>query len=167
MRKQQWFIIGVLILAGGSLRAQTSTPIAPLPPPAPVVPSAPTPVITPVPQAAPATPAVGPAGKPYGPVRISGGVMAGLLLTRVNPVYPAEAKARGIGGTVVLHAIVGKNGTIVKLAAISGPDLLKQASLDAVSQWIYKPYLLNGEPMEVDTTITVNFNLNKPPPPQY
>jgi protein TonB len=61
---------------------------------------------------------------------------------------------------VVLHAIISKQGTITSLQAISGPDMLKGAALDAVRQWRYKPYLLNGEPTEVDTTITVNFNLN-------
>jgi periplasmic protein TonB len=61
---------------------------------------------------------------------------------------------------VVLHAIISKQGTITQLNAISGPDMLKGAATDAVRQWRYKPYLLNGEPTEVDTTITVNFNLN-------
>jgi len=65
-----------------------------------------------------------------------------------------------VGGTVVLHAIISQQGTITSLQAISGPDMLKGAALDAVRQWKYKPYLLNGDPTEVDTTITVNFNLN-------
>jgi protein TonB len=65
-----------------------------------------------------------------------------------------------VGGTVVLHAIISKTGTIEKLEAISGPDMLKGAATDAVRQWRYKPYLLNDGPTEVDTTITVNFNLN-------
>jgi protein TonB len=97
---------------------------------------------------------------PKGPARISGGVIAGNILTKTQPVYPPIAKAAHVGGTVVLHAIISKNGTIQSLQAVSGPDMLKGAALDAVRQWKYKPYLLNGEPTEVDTTITVNFNLN-------
>jgi protein TonB len=98
--------------------------------------------------------------KPTGPARISGGVIAGNILTKTQPVYPPIAKAAHVGGTVVLHAIISKTGAITSLQAVSGPDMLKGAALDAVKQWRYKPYLLNGEPTEVDTTITVNFNLN-------
>jgi protein TonB len=98
--------------------------------------------------------------KPTGPARISGGVMAGQILTKVQPVYPPIAKAAHVSGTVVLHAIISKTGSIENLSAISGPDMLKSAAIDAVRQWRYKPYLLNGEPTEVDTTITVNFNMN-------
>jgi protein TonB len=94
--------------------------------------------------------------------RISSGVMQGLLIAKVTPVYPAGAKENGIQGTVVLHAIIGKDGHVVKVDAISGPDELKDAALDAVRQWTYRPYLLNGEPTEVDTTIIVNFNLSPP-----
>jgi protein TonB len=79
---------------------------------------------------------------------------------KTTPVYPPIAKAAHVGGTVVLHAIIAKDGTIQSLSAVSGPDMLKGAALDAVRQWKYKPYLLNGDPTEVDTTITVNFNLN-------
>ena len=63
-------------------------------------------------------------------------------------------------GTVTLHAIISKTGTIESLQAISGPEMLKGAALEAVKTWRYKPYLLNGEPTEVDTTVIVNFNLN-------
>jgi protein TonB len=97
------------------------------------------------------------------PERIPGAVIAGNLVTHVNPVYPKEAKAKGIEGAVVLHVIIGKDGKIEKVEAISGPDLLRQASIDAISQWRYKPYLLNGEPTRIDTTVTANFNLNKSP----
>ena len=103
-----------------------------------------------------------PVVRSLGPVRISNGVMAGLILNKVPPHYPAEARAAGVGGTVVLHAIIGKDGTIEKLTVISGPALLQDAAVDAVKQWVYSPYLLNGVPTEVDTTIMVNFNLNKP-----
>jgi len=103
-----------------------------------------------------------PVVRSLGPARISGGVIAGNILTKVQPRYPAEAREAGVSGTVVMHAIIGKDGTIEKLTVISGPALLQDAAVDAVKQWTYRPYLLNGVPTEVDTTIMVNFNLNKP-----
>lgn len=106
-----------------------------------------------------------PQGPPIGPRRIASGVMQGQLLNKVQPVYPPSAKKDGIEGTVVLHAIIGKDGHIQKLQAISGPDELRDAALDAVGQWAYRPYLLNGEPAEVDTTVIVNFTLA--PRPTY
>ena len=63
-------------------------------------------------------------------------------------------------GTVTLHAIISKTGTIESLTAVSGPEMLKGAALDAVSHWRYKPYLLNGEPVAVETTVQVNFSLS-------
>jgi TonB family protein len=84
--------------------------------------------------------------------------MAGEIVTKVAPVYPPEAKAARIQGTVVLHAIIGKDGKIESLHVLSGPPELTQSAMDAVSQWVYKPYLLNGEPTEVDTTITVTYS---------
>lgn len=101
--------------------------------------------------------------RPLGPMRVSGGVMAGLILSKVNPVYPENAKANGIAGMVVMHAIIAKDGSIASLAVISGPEELRQASLDAVSQWLYKPFLLNGQPTEIDTTVNVNFTLGPGP----
>jgi protein TonB len=98
--------------------------------------------------------------KKSGPVRISGGVMAGQLVTRVQPTYPAIARSARLSGTVVLAAKISKTGTIEDLSVVSGPAMLTGAAIDAVKQWRYKPYMLNGEPTEVNTTITVNFNLN-------
>jgi protein TonB len=93
--------------------------------------------------------------------RIPGGAMAGHILNKVAPIYPVSDRQAHISGTVVLHAIIGRDGHIRYLRPISSPDTdLALASIDAVRQWTYKPYLLNGEPAEVDTTITVNFNLN-------
>ena len=103
--------------------------------------------------------------KPIGPARISGGVMAGQILSKVAPVYPPEAKAQHISGIVVLHALIARDGTIQNLTVISGTELLAQAAVTAVSQWTYKPYLLNGVPTEVDTTITVNFSMGDRQPP--
>ena len=91
--------------------------------------------------------------------RISGGVMAGQILTRVDPVYPQDAKDAHIGGSVVLHAIISREGLVKDLSVVSGTAVLRDAATDAVKQWTYKPYLLNGRPTEVDTTITVNFTL--------
>jgi len=95
--------------------------------------------------------------KPAGPVRVSSGVATGNLINKITPVYPAIAKAAHVQGQVVLHAIISKTGTIENLTVESGPPMLRQAAIDGVRQWRYKPYLLNGEPTEVDTTITVNF----------
>jgi TonB family protein len=91
-------------------------------------------------------------------VRISGGIAAGNILAKVAPVYPPDAKAAHISGTVVLHAIIGTDGKIQSLNVLSGPAELTQSAIDAVSQWVYKPYLLNGEPTAVETTITVNYS---------
>ncbi len=106
---------------------------------------------------------VQPAPRPRGPVRMSSGVVAGLKVGGDHPVYPADAKAQGISGSVVLHAIIGKDGHIESLVVVSGNELLAAAALDAVKTWTYRPYMLNGEPTEVDTTITVNFNLSEGP----
>jgi len=96
--------------------------------------------------------------KPPGPLHISSGVEAGNLLVKTVPVYPAIAQAAHITGTVVLRAIISKTGSIEDLTVESGPVLLRQAALDGVKRWRYKPFLLNGEPTDVDTTITVNFS---------
>jgi TonB family protein len=127
--------------------------------------AAPSPMASPQPAPQPAAqPAAQPQPAPRqtspAPVRVSGGVMAGQIVSKVNPVYPPDAKAAGISGTVVLHAIIGADGAVQNLAVVSGPPELQSSALDAVKQWIYKPYLLNGNPTEVETTITVNYSLN-------
>jgi periplasmic protein TonB len=85
-------------------------------------------------------------------------VIQGMAISQPKPLYPPIAKAAHVSGQVVLHAIISKQGTITQLTAISGPEMLKGAALDAVRTWRYKPYILNNEPTEVETTITVNFN---------
>src|SRR6202453_2771835 len=95
---------------------------------------------------------------PKGPARVSGGVVAGLKISGANPVYPPIARAAHVSGAVVLHAIISKSGTIENLEVISGPEMLRNAATEAVRNWRYKPYILNGDPTEVETTITVNFN---------
>jgi TonB family protein len=80
-------------------------------------------------------------------------------IVKVPPVYPLEAKAENVQGTVALHALISKLGTIEALQVISGPPMLRAAALDAVKKWKYRPHLVNGEPVEVETTISVNFSL--------
>jgi protein TonB len=92
-------------------------------------------------------------------INISAGVSAGLLLQRTQPIYPPIAKAARVSGTVVLQATISKQGTIENLKIVSGPAMLQQAAVDAVRQWRYRPYLLNNEPVEVDTTVNVIFTL--------
>lgn len=86
-------------------------------------------------------------------------VEAGQLIHRVAPIYPKAAKKHKISGTVLLHAVITKEGAVRDLAVISGPPELQQAAIDAVSQWTYKPYVLKGQAVEVETTIQVNFTL--------
>lgn len=92
-------------------------------------------------------------------VRVSPGVMAGQVVSKVAPVYPAEAREQGISGTVVLRAIINREGMVENLAVESGPEQLQNSAIDAVKHWVYKPFLLNGEPVEVETTINVNYSL--------
>ena len=92
-------------------------------------------------------------------VRVSAGVTSGLLVRKVNPTYPPLARQARISGTVVLRAVISKDGSIENLSLVSGHPMLAPAAIDAVKQWKYKPYLLNGEPVEVDTEVQVNFTL--------
>jgi TonB family protein len=92
-------------------------------------------------------------------VRVSGGVAERNLIRKIVPKYPQYAKENRIQGTVVLHAIIDKQGNVAELHTLSGHPLLAPTALEAVKQWRYKPYTLNGVPVEVETTITVNFNL--------
>ncbi|HEX3091272.1 MAG TPA: energy transducer TonB [Candidatus Angelobacter sp.] len=92
-----------------------------------------------------------------GPTRIVSHLSEAQLVNRVEPVYPHVAAVAGIQGQVKLHAIIARDGSIQSLNAISGHPLLVRAALDAVGQWRYRPYYLNGEAVEVETFITVNF----------
>jgi protein TonB len=94
-------------------------------------------------------------------IRQGGAVTAASLINRVQPNYPPLARQTRISGTVRLHAIISKDGTVQQLEVLSGHPLLVQAALDAVRQWRYRPTTLNGEPVEVDTTIDVIFSLNQ------
>jgi periplasmic protein TonB len=108
---------------------------------------------------------VGPAPPPPKPaqqrIRQGGQVQAAKLVNKVQPLYPPLARQTRISGTVRLHAIIAKNGTVEQLEVISGHPLLVQAALDAVRQWKYQATTLNGENVEVDTTIDVIFSLNQ------
>jgi protein TonB len=93
-------------------------------------------------------------------VRVSSGVAQGNLIHNVKPPYPPLARQARVQGMVVIQAVIGKDGTIQNLRVVSGHPMLAQAALEAVKQWRYKPYYLNGEPVDVDTTINVNFTLS-------
>ncbi len=99
-------------------------------------------------------------GKPSR-LRLGGEVQATKLLNKVQPAYPASAKSAGIQGTVILHAVIGMDGKPLSLRVMNSqadPELAR-AAVESVSQWRYRSTLLNGEPIEVDTTIMVNFSL--------
>jgi periplasmic protein TonB len=99
-----------------------------------------------------------PVAKPAAPkVRVSSGVAQGQLIYQVPPVYPVPARQANIQGTVVLQAVIGKDGTVKNVKALHGHSMLRQAAVNAVKQWRYKPFLLNGEPTEAEIQINVNF----------
>ncbi len=94
-------------------------------------------------------------------IRVSQGVEQGLLLSKRNPVYPRNAREARIQGTVVLQALISKEGKVTNLQEVSGPRELAPAAIDAVQQWLYRPYLNLGRPVEVDTQIQINFTLRE------
>lgn len=94
-------------------------------------------------------------------VRVSQGVSEGLLLHKVMPQYPPLARQARIQGKVVLQAVISKDGTIQNLQVVSGHPMLTAAAINAVKQWKYKPYVLNGQPVEVETNITVDFTMSQ------
>jgi protein TonB len=96
-----------------------------------------------------------------GPVPVSSGVVAAMLLRKTVPIYPAIPRAVGLQGTVTLQATISKSGTIENLRVVSGPPMLQQAAMDAVKTWVYRPYLLDGQPVEVETTVQVIFSLGR------
>jgi periplasmic protein TonB len=99
--------------------------------------------------------------RPAAPTRAirASSLLEGNLIRRVQPVYPPSARNARIQGSVVLSALISKQGTIENLQVLSGHPLLVQAAIEAVKQWRYRPYILNSEPVEVETQITVNFTL--------
>ncbi len=116
------------------------------------------PVPVPAPLVSPSADAV--QQDPNRTVKIAPGVMAGNKIGGSNPVYPPAAKEKHIQGAVVLHAIIDKTGHVEAIQVVSSPDdQLSKSAVEAVQTWIYKPFLLNGDPTAVDTTVTVNFSL--------
>jgi protein TonB len=107
---------------------------------------------------APSAPVVKAAVK--GPVRISSGVVASNCISCTQPTYPLIAKSAHVQGVVVLEATISKTGSVENLTVISGPPLLRQAAIDAVRNWRYKPTMLDGEAAEVIARINVNFTMN-------
>jgi protein TonB len=94
-------------------------------------------------------------------IRMGGGTMRKQLKHKVNPAYPKEAQDQRIQGTVRFHIVVSRDGKVLQAELVSGDPLLAQAALDAVRKWEYKPVLLNGEPVEVDTTVDTVFSLGQ------
>jgi protein TonB len=84
-----------------------------------------------------------------------------MVISKVSPPYPPDARAARIQGSVVMAVVIGKDGNVQEVSLVSGHPMLAPAAIDAVKQWKYRPYVLNGKPVEVDTQITVNFT---PPP---
>ncbi len=95
------------------------------------------------------------------PATINAVVMAGKALTQRAPVYPQAAKERHVSGSVVMRGLIGRDGRVRSLTLVTTPDPDPAiAALATVRSWTYEPYLLNGQPTEVDTTITVNFHIS-------
>lgn len=107
----------------------------------------------------PPMPAVEPPHPPKPPVKVSEGVMEAMLTHRVQPLYPRLAVPMHLSGRVELHAIIGADGRVRQIEVVSGNPILARAAVEAVSQWRYRPTLLSGSAVEVDTLITVNFVL--------
>jgi protein TonB len=101
------------------------------------------------------------AAVPKRPLAVSSGVAAGQLLEAIRPIYPAIAKTTRTQGTVVLEATISRQGTIENVRVVDGPQLLRQAAIDAVAAAHYRPFLLNGEPVEVQTSINIIFSLGE------
>jgi len=99
--------------------------------------------------------------EPVGRIRVSGEAMANMVVRHEPPVYPPDAKKAGISGSVMLSVVVGEDGAVKEVTFREGPQALAQAAMDAVRKWTYKPTLLNDEPVQVETSVTVNFTLQE------
>ncbi len=102
---------------------------------------------------------VAPARAPAVPLKVSTGVLEGMLIAPIRPVYPAIARVAHVEGSVIVEAVISRTGTIESLRVVSGPLMLQSAAMDAIRGARYQPYRLNGEPTEVQTRITVNFRM--------
>ena len=92
-------------------------------------------------------------------VTISGKVMAQKVKTKVAPVYPAQAKSKGIQGTVRLHVVITTTGKVTQVQVVTGDPALVRSAMEAVKQWVYDPTIIDGQPVEVDTVIEVTYSL--------
>jgi TonB family protein len=120
---------------------------------------------TPLPQGTPSSAPEPPSQTSSGaettpPVHIAGIQTQANLIHQVAPVYPQPAKSAHVSGTVLLHCIIGKDGTVQSVQYASGPPLLMKSAMDAVRQWKYKPTIINGKDVQVDTTVSVVFTLD-------
>jgi TonB family protein len=95
------------------------------------------------------------------PIRVGGNIAEANRISKVDPVYPSEAKQQRIQGTVKLEIIIDKLGHVSQMSVVSGPPELVQSATEAVQQWVYKPTLLNGEPVFVQTTVDINYTLSQ------
>ncbi|MGA2197074.1 MAG: TonB family protein [Bryobacteraceae bacterium] len=104
-----------------------------------------------------------PGAEPPAPqrIKVGGNVQAVMVLTKVTPVYPQLAKSARVEGVVHLAVIIAKDGTVQEIRSLDGPALLIQSAMDAVKQWVYRPTLLNGQPVQVETTVDINFTLSQ------
>lgn len=102
-----------------------------------------------------------PTSQPSRPIAVSSKIMQGQRITGSMPVYPPEAKKARVQGTVVIEVVIDKEGSVSQERVVSGPEMLQASATDAVRDWTYKPFLLNGEPVEVTTTINVIYSLKK------
>jgi TonB family protein len=93
------------------------------------------------------------------PVKISSAAMDAMVLTKVAPVYPQEAKDRAFEGSVIMWAVIDEAGKVKSLDILSGPEVFRRAALDAVNQWTYTPYMTNGQPQKMAAPISINFSL--------
>ena len=96
---------------------------------------------------------------PAGPVKVSQAVVLASRVKFVAPKYPELAKAAGVQGMVHMSVVISKEGKVINIVVLSGPDLLRASAVDAVSGWEYRPTFLNGEPVEIITDVQVNFTL--------
>ncbi len=93
------------------------------------------------------------------PVRVSSGALSTMQIKKVSPIFPPEAKAQRVNGAVVMHVIIGRDGFVESATVVSGPELLHASYLGAVKQWVYRPFLLNGNAVRVETTVTLSMSL--------
>lgn len=116
--------------------------------------------ITEIPRAEIVKPLVNVPAEPVKPIAVSSGVLASKLLTRVLPQYPALAKSMRVSGVVRLAVVVGRDGHIAGVRVLEGHPMLRASAVDAVKQWVYSPTYLNGQPVEIEASVDVNFTLN-------